>query len=129
MTATYIFGKRGTEVGVFIAPPAIDAATASADQLLIHISNVSMQIVQRGLITAALPQTVYFTNTGLTTPLVFLTGYVSSIPGMTGSNAFTRPRGNYWVRDQVDAVISSDHMTVEGTTSHYVGYAVLNRGT
>ena len=127
MATTFILGKRGSEYGVFVAPPGVDASTASADQLLLHITNNTGQIIQRGLITAALPQTVTFTAiTG--TAIVFLTGYISSMPGLTGSNGYTRPRGNYWTRDQVDAQISSGSMTVEGTTTHYVGYAVLNKG-
>ena len=47
---TFIIGRRGSpsEWGVFIAPPGVDAETASASQLTLNISNKIDQIILRG---------------------------------------------------------------------------------
>jgi len=54
----FLLGPRGTEDGVFIAPPGIDARTATPDQLLLHVTSAIPQIAIRGTAAPPFPQLI-----------------------------------------------------------------------
>ncbi len=49
MVKRVIIGKRGTDYGLFISPPGVDADTASPDQLLVNLTLAVSQIVMIGI--------------------------------------------------------------------------------
>lgn len=53
-----IIGLRGTEHGIFIAPPGIDAETAAAEQLMLHLTAATAQSAIIGVATPAFPRVV-----------------------------------------------------------------------
>lgn len=122
MTAAFILGKRGSENGVFIAPPSVDATTATSDQLLLHITKNIAQLVMRGQ-AYPLPKDVTL-GFGSYVPVVILTAY--GAPTGWGSG-YLRPYGNYWVQNVTKATVSSSTMHISTTGATSCGYLVFNR--
>lgn len=92
MTAAFLLGPRGSEDGVFIAPPGVDALTAPADQLLLHVTSAIPQIHLRGTATGPFPQVIPHTL-----------GYSPfAIPNLVSTNlvdgtfGYVRPFDNSW---------------------------------
>lgn len=54
----FILGKRGSEWGVFISPPGIDAAIAPASSLLLHVTSATSQIAMQGVVAPSFPKVV-----------------------------------------------------------------------
>lgn len=94
----FILGKRGSDFGVFISPPGVDAQTAALDELSLAISGKALQITMRGVSTPTFPKTVvhglgykpYIFPNLISTDLVGGFGYVrpfdNSYPPFTLTN-------------------------------------------
>lgn len=133
---TFILGQRsGGERGVFIAPPGVDADTATADELLLHISNFVDQIVIRGSATGAFPVTVPLGLTYAPAAILFPVGTASftffNADGSFNSAAgygVSRPMPNYWNSATWSATMGSSSMSVNASgVVTTVGYIVFNR--
>lgn len=55
----FVFGKRpDNQFGVFISPPGVDASTALAAQLSLHITSATAQLAMQGVVAAPFPSVV-----------------------------------------------------------------------
>lgn len=96
-----VLGRRpGPEFGVFVSPEGIDATTAPASALLLHITSAVPQIYMLGVAVSPFPRVVPH---GLTyAPLVFPN--LISTKLMSGTFSYVRPYDNTfgpWVRSRV----------------------------
>ena len=58
MIPGFILGPRPGEFGVFIAPPGVDASTAPADALTLHVTSATAQIAMQGIAEGPFPRVI-----------------------------------------------------------------------
>ncbi len=89
MTNRIVLGQRGSESGIWVSKPGINALTAGADDLLLSTSISAMQIVASGVISGPSSNTDYdFTIPDLGfTPMVLIGG--SHVAAYSFPNATT----------------------------------------
>lgn len=51
-------GYRGSESGVFVSPPGVNALTATPEQLLLHVTSATAQIAMQGVAAGPFPRIV-----------------------------------------------------------------------
>jgi hypothetical protein len=125
VTAAFLLGPRGAEDGVFIAPPGVDALTATPEQLLLHVTSAVPQIAIRGTATGPFPQVV-----------PHLLGYVPiAIPNVISTNlvdgtfGYVRPFDNSWAPWTVSFIPSAVNSIIvnQSGPALAVGYFIYNR--
>lgn len=125
-----IIGKRGAENGIFIAPPGVDAETASPEQLLLHLTSSTSQIFMRGVVSAPFPAIVLHSLSYA--PIIFPNILSTSL--LDGTFGSVRPFDNSWPpwrNSQIDS--SPGYFTVNQTelgdpsTPYDVHFFAFNR--
>ena len=127
----FILGKRGSEFGVFISSPGIDASVAPASQLLLHISNKSAQVIIRGVAIAPYPTPIVVPH-GLEFAPIVLPNLIST--DLVGGFGYVRPFDNSWPPwTYSNIAVDVDNLTVNQTKSDSsaptlnVYYQILNQ--
>ena len=131
--ARYILVRRGAERGFWVAPPNVDANTATAEQLLLHITSAIPQLAMQGVVAPAFPKIV-----------PHLLGYAPLVlPNListkvAGGFSYQRPFDNVygpWIRSNVKCeatqlTIDQENLPAPGpvyATPLDVNYFVYNR--
>lgn len=124
-----IIGRRGEgEHGIFIAPPGVDPLTATAEQLLLHISSATSQVAMLGVAAPAFPR---YVPHALGYPPFVLPNLIST--DMVGGFGYVRPFDNSWGPWTFSAItVDAGALTVEqsyidGPVALNVYYSVFNR--
>lgn len=117
--ASFIIGPRGTEFGVFVAPPGIDARFATPAQLLLHISQFAAQIILRGFVVGGgfVPFSLPYAPIALPTSLALdlNNNFGAVTPWYNGANL-----------GQSTIATSTSGITVSNTNGDRVGYLVFS---
>lgn len=122
----YVFGPRGPDHGVFVAPPGVNALTAPLDELILAITTKAVQVTMRGVVAPSFPKTI---SHGLSFRPFIFPNLVST--DLVGGFGYVRPFDNsYPPYTLTSADITTTGFTVNqsGTGSALnVYYAVLNK--
>ena len=120
----FIHGKRGSEFGVFISPPGVDASVASADELTLHITTATAQIAMMGVVAAPFPRDVPH---GLGYAPIVLPNLIST--KIAGGWTYNRPFDGGWAPYTNSMVqSSSDKLTfIQSGDTLDINFFAFNR--